>query len=91
MQTPEERLEHLRLSGLLQRICVRYRKELPSGTTSVILTTLDNKVQLSAFGWGGQPVGAIPNERTSPAFLDDLTESFARVKSPGPEGISAAV
>jgi hypothetical protein len=91
MRTPEERLEYVRLASLLQRICVCYRRELPEGTTSVVLTNLGNKVQLSAFGWGGQPIGAIPNERTSAAFLDDLTESFARLKPVRAEGIFAAV
>ena len=91
MRTPEERLEYLRLSGLLQQICARHRGELPDGTTSVILTNLGYKVRLSAFNWGGKPIGAIPNERTSSAFLDDLTESFAKVKSPDSKGIFAAV
>ena len=91
MRTPEERLEYLRVSALLKQICARYRRELPDGTTSVILTNLGHKLRLSAYGWGGKPIGAIPNERTSSAFLDDLTESFAHVESPDPKGIFAVV
>jgi hypothetical protein len=91
MSAPEQKREDFRLSALLQQICVRYRHELPLGTSSVRLIIWSQQLRLSAYGWGGKFIGVIPDERTSSAFLDDLAESFGRVKSTGSNGITTVI
>lgn len=90
MPTPEQQREYTRLSGLLQRICMHYAQELPSGTTSVLLTSKDRKVCLEVYK-NSDVIGVIPNDKTSPAFTADLARYFADVTSPDPDGIIAIV
>lgn len=90
MPTPEQQREYTRLSGLLQQICLHYAQELPSGTTSVLLTNKDRKVRLEAYK-NSDVIGVIPNDKTSPAFTADLTRHFADVTSPDPDGVIAIV
>ena len=90
MPTPEQQREYTRLSGLLHQICVRYAQELPSGTTSVLLTNKDRKVRLEVYK-NSDVIGVIPNDKTSPAFTADLTRYFGHVTSPDPDGIIAIV
>jgi hypothetical protein len=90
MPTPEQQREYTRLSGLLQQVCMRYARELPSGTTSVLLTNKDRKVRVEAYK-NSQIIGIIPNDKTSPAFAADLTRYFADVTSPDPDGVVAMV
>jgi hypothetical protein len=87
----EQQREYLRLSGLLQQICIRYRQELPDGTTSVLLTNPDHKVRIQAYDRAGRPIGIIPNDKTSSAFQHDLEESFGNVISPDRHGILALI
>jgi len=90
MPTPEEQREYTRLSGLLQQICMRCAQELPSGTTSVLLTNKDRKVRLEAYK-NSDVIGVIPDDKTSPAFTADLARCFADVTSPDPDGVIAIV
>jgi hypothetical protein len=90
MPTPEEQREYTRLSGLLQQICMRYAQELPSGTTSVLLTNKDRKVRLEAYK-NSDVIGVIPHDKTSPAFTADLARYFADATSPDPDGVIAIV
>lgn len=90
MPTPEQQREYTRLSGLLQQICIHYAQELPSGTTSVLLTNKDRKVRLEAYK-NSDVIGVIPDDKTSAAFTADLTRYFADITSPDPDGVIAIV
>ena len=90
MPTPEQQREYTRLSGLLQQICMHYAQELPSGTTSVLLTNKNRKVRLEAYKHS-DVIGVMPNDKTSTAFAADLTRYFADVTSPDPDGVVAIV
>jgi hypothetical protein len=78
MPTPEQQREYTRLSGLLQQVCIRHRHQLPEGTTSGLLPNPAHKVRLEAYDRNGKPIGTIPNEKTSSAFLDDLCPPCSR-------------
>jgi hypothetical protein len=86
MPTSEQHREYSRLSHLLQQVSIRHRQELPDGTTSVVLTSLAHKVRLDAYDRNGRPIGTIPDEETSSAFLNDL-RFFDNVTSPDADGI----
>ena len=89
--TPEQQREYLRLSALLQQICIHYRRELPKGTTAVRLTNPAQRVQIEAYDKAGKSLGVIPNDKTSSAFQRDLATSFANETSPDPDGILALI
>ena len=88
---PEQQREYLRLSGLLQQIRIHYRRELPEGTTSVLLTNRDHKVRIEAYDKAGKSLGIIPKDKTSSAFQRELATSFANETSPDPDGILALI
>ena len=88
---PEQQREYLRLSDLLQQICIHYRHELPEGTTSVRLTNPAQKVRLEAHDKAGKSLGIIPNDKTSSAFQRALATLFANETSPDPDGILALI
>ena len=88
---PEQQREYLRLSGLLQQICIHYRQELPDGITSVLLTNSDQKVRIEAYDKAGKSLGIIPNDKTSSAFQRELATFFANETSPDPDGILALI
>jgi hypothetical protein len=90
MPTSEQQREYTRLSGLLQQVCMRYSRELPGGTTSVLLTNEDRKVRVEAYR-NSEVIGIIPNDKTSTAFAADLTRYFADITSPDPDGVIAIV
>ena len=89
MLTPAQQEEYFRLSGLLQKLCLQYSRELPAGTASVLMTNKDHKVKIEAYGQDGKVVGALPNENTSTAFATDLDRYLANVFSPDPDGVIA--
>jgi len=91
MPAPEQQREDTRLSRLLQEICRYYIRELPTGTTSVLLTNKDHKVRVEAYDRTGKAIGTVPNEKTSAAFNTDLTRFFANVVSPDPDGVVASL
>ena len=91
MLKPEQQREDLRLSALLQQICIHYRQELPDGTTSVLLTNPDHKVRIEAYDRAGKPIGIIPNDKTSSAFQHEIATFFGDVTSPDPDGILALI
>lgn len=91
MLKPEQQREYLRLSALLQQICIHYRQELPEGTTSVLLTNPAQKLRIEAYDKAGKSLGIIPNDKTSSAFQRELATFFANETSPGPDGILALI
>ena len=84
---PEQQREYLRLSALLQQICIHYRQELPEGTMSVLLTNPAQKVRIESYDKAGKSLGVIPNDKTS----SGLATFFANVASPDPDGILALI
>jgi hypothetical protein len=91
MRTLENRTEYGRLSSLLQQICIRYKRDLPPGTTSVCLTNDECRIRLTTYDKNGEPTGIIPDERTSVAFVNELALAFGSMTSPEPKDIIAAV
>ena len=91
MLKPEQQREYLRLSALLQQICIHYRQELPEGTTSVRLTNPAQKVWVEVYDKAGKSLGIIPNDKTSAAFQRELATFFANETSPDPHGILALI
>jgi hypothetical protein len=79
MPTPEQRREYTRLSGLLQDIGMRYRKELPRGSKSLAVTVNGGKVLVEVYDIGGKVIGKVPNESTSFALRNDLERAFGNV------------
>jgi len=49
-----------------------YVRELPPGTTSVLLTNNDRKVRVEAYK-NSEVIGIIPNEKTSTAFVTECS------------------
>ena len=80
--------EYLRLSGLLQQICARYRHQLPRDTTSVRLTNQNQEVTTEAFDQDGQSLGTVP---PSTVLGQELSKNFANVSSLDPDGVIALV
>jgi len=89
MPTPEQQRLYSLLSGQLQTIGLHHRKELPSGSTSLLMKVLDGQVLVEAYDMHGKKIGTIPNENTSPAFRSDLQAAFLRSASPDPDGVIA--
>jgi hypothetical protein len=91
MPTPEQQREYTRLSGLLQEIGMRYMKELPNGSTSLLMKVNDGKVLVEAFDQNGKLIGTVPNEKTSSAFRTALQSTFEHTISPDPDGVGAII
>ena len=91
MLKPEQQREYLRLSGLLQQICIHYRQELPEGTTLVRLINPAQKVRIEAYDKVGKSLGIIPNDKTSSASQRELATFFASETSPDADGILALI
>jgi hypothetical protein len=62
MLTPEQRREYVRLSSLLQAVGMRYYKELPSGSCSLLMKVENGKVLVEAYNQIGKPIGTVPSE-----------------------------
>ena len=84
----QQQREYLRLSGLLQQICIRYRHQLPRDTTSVRLTNQNQVVTVEAFDRNGQSLGTVP---ASTVLGQELSKNFTNMTSPDPDGIIAPV
>lgn len=82
MPTPEQQREYTRLSALLQDIGIRYRKELPRGSTSLAVIVNEGKVLVEVYDSNGKTIGKLPNESTSFALRNDLERAFARATLP---------
>ncbi len=91
MPTPAQQREYARLSGLLQAIGMRYYKELPSGSSSLLMKVENGNVVVEAYDQSGKCIGTVPNENTSSAFRATLEGTFARAISPDPDGIIAII
>lgn len=91
MPTPEQQREYTRLSGLLQAIGMRYIKELPSGSTSLLMKVNDGKVVVEVFDQKGKLIGTVPNEKTSSTFRAALQSTFQHTVSPDPDGVGAII
>jgi hypothetical protein len=91
MPTPEQQREYMRLSALLQQVCMRHKSQLPGGTASVLVTAHDGEIRLDAYDRFGKIIGTIPNEETSDGFLSDLTRLFFGSVTSDPDGIVASI
>ncbi|SRR5258706_13756767 len=91
MPTPEQQREYTRLSGLLQAIGMRYIKELPDGSTSLLMKVNDGKVLVEAYDQKGKVIGTVPNDKTSSAFGAALQNTFEHTVSPDPDGVIAII
>src|SRR5260221_7487915 len=91
MPTPEQQKEYARLSGLLQVIGMRNIKELPSGSTSLLMKVNDGMVTVEAYDQKGKLIGTVPNEKTSSAFRTALQSAFEHTVSPDPDGVVAII
>lgn len=91
MPTPEQQREYTRLSGLLQAIGMRYSKELPSGSTSLLMKVNDGTALVEAYDQKGKLIGIVPNEKTSNAFRSALQSTFEHTVSPDSDGVIAII
>jgi hypothetical protein len=88
MPTPEQQRLYSQLSGQLQAIGIRYRKELPAGATSLLLKNNGGKIRVEVYE-GSKVIGLVPNESTSAGFRTALETNFANAVSPDPDGVVA--
>jgi hypothetical protein len=82
--TPEQQRLYTNLAGKLQALGVLYSKELPTGTTSLLLVLDEGKVSVDAYDRSGQKIGTVPDATTSVAFRAALQNTFGRVTPPDP-------
>jgi hypothetical protein len=82
MPTPEQQREYTRLSGLLQDIGIRHRKELPRGAVSLAVTVNGGEVSVEVYDNGGKLIGTVPCDSPSLALRNDLDRAFANVILP---------
>ena len=88
---PDRQKEYARLSGLLQAIGLRYKAELPSGATSLLMKVNDGKVSVEVYDRMGQKIADIPNDKTSKALRDVLRNTFQYEISPDHDGVIAII
>lgn len=88
---PERQKEYARLSGLLQAIGLRYRAELPTGSTSLLMKVNDGKVQVEVYDKLGKKITDIPSDKTSNALRELLQNTFQSSVSPDHDGIVAII
>jgi hypothetical protein len=91
MPTPEQQKEYSKLSRQLQAIGLRYKAELPSGSTSLLMKVKGGKVVVDAYDRMGKLIGTVPNDKTSPAFSALLQSTFEHTVSPDPAGVVAPI
>jgi len=91
MPTAEEQREYARLSGLLQAIGMRYYKELPSGSSSLLMKLEKGRVLVEAYDQAGMLIGSVPNENTSKVLSATLEDAFAGRTPPDSDGVIAIV
>jgi len=88
---PERQKEYARLSGLLQAIGLRYKTELPSGATSLLMKVSDGKVLIEVYDEMGKKIGDIPDAKTSGALRGTLQNTFQVAISPDHDGVVAII
>jgi hypothetical protein len=88
---PERQKEYARLSGLLQAIGLRYKAELPSGASSLLMKVNDGRVQVEVYDRMGKKTGDIPDDKTSSALRDALQNTFQSSISPDHDGVVAII
>ena len=86
---PERQKEYARLSGQLQAIGLRYKAELPSGATSLLMKVSDGNVRVEVYDRMGKKIGDIPGDNTSTALRDALQQTFQLAISPDHDGVIA--
>lgn len=82
MPTPEQQREYTRLSGLLNALCTRHRKEFPSNTCSLALTNSDDKILVETYDNKGKLIATLPQANTSVQFYADMEKYFKGVTLP---------
>jgi hypothetical protein len=87
----ERQKEYARLSGLLQAIGLRYKAELPSGATSLLMKVNEAKVQVEVYDRMGKKIGDIPDDKTSSALREALQNTFQSAISPDHDGVVAII
>lgn len=70
---------------------MRYVKELPSGSISLLMKVNAGKVLVEAYDQKGKLIGTVPNEKTSSNFRAALQSTFEHTVSPDPDGVSAII
>jgi hypothetical protein len=88
---PERQREYARLSGLLQAIGLRYKADIPTGATSLLMKVNDGKVQIEVYDRDGNKIGDIPDGKTSSALRDALQNTFQSAISPDHDGVVAII
>jgi hypothetical protein len=88
---PERKKEYARLSGQLQAIGLRYKAELPSGATSLLMKVSEGSVLVEVYDKMGKKIGDIPDEKTSSALRDVLQQTFQFAISPDHDGVIAII
>jgi hypothetical protein len=79
------------LSGLLQAIGMRYYKELPSGSASLLMKSDNGKVLVDAYDQAGKVISSLPNENTSSGLGATLERAFVGTTSPDSDGVIAII
>jgi hypothetical protein len=80
--TFEQQQEYTRLSGLLQKIGLKHRRELPQGVASLAVVVNEGEVRMDIYDNLGKVIGIVPNQTTSLGLRDDLQRTFGSVKLP---------
>jgi hypothetical protein len=88
---PDRQREYGRLSGLLQALGLRYKVELPSGATSLLMKVNDGKVSVEVYDRMGKKIGDIPNDKTSTVLRNALQNTFQYEISPDHDGVIAII
>lgn len=88
---PDRQREYAKLSGQLQVIGLRYKSELPTGATSLLMKVNDRKVSVEVYDRMGKKIGDIPDDNTSSALRDALENTFQYSISPDHDGVVAII
>ena len=86
MPTPEEQRQYTRLSTELQRIGHAVSGDLPAGTASLRLHSIDGNPYLDAYNRAGKIVATLRTDQM-PEALREPIERLAQQNCPDPDGI----
>jgi hypothetical protein len=89
--SPDRQKEYARLSGLLQAIGMRYRADLPSDATSLLLKLNDGSLLVEVYDRMGTKIGDIPHDQTSTGLCEALRQTFQGEVSPDHDGVIAII
>jgi hypothetical protein len=89
--SPERQKEYARLSGLLQAIGMRYRAELPSGSTSLLMKLNEGNFVVEVYDRAGTKIGVVPHDQTSSGLRDALRQTFHGAVLPDHDGVIAII